>query len=78
MNSRKPTKAAPMIVLALAIVLAIVHQDGWYWDDDTAVFGFMPMGLAYHALYSLIAAALWAFACRFAWPADLEEKEKPQ
>ncbi len=35
------------------------------------VFGFMPVGLVYHACYSLVAAAFWAFVIKFAWPSEI-------
>jgi hypothetical protein len=56
------------IVFGLAIVLAALHQDFWFWSDKTLVFGFMPIGLAYHACFSIAAAAVWALAIKFAWP----------
>ena len=59
------------IILFLAAILAVLHQDFWNWDKDTAVFGFLPVGLAYHACYSIAAAALWALAIKIAWPKDL-------
>ena len=60
-------------VLYVAIVLlTLLHQDFWLWDDPTLVLGFLPAGLAYHVLYSLLTAALWWFAIRFAWPDDAE------
>lgn len=55
-----------------AAVLALLHQDCWWWDSRTLVFGFLPIGLAYHAGFSLAAAALWALACRWAWPDAIE------
>jgi len=55
-----------------ALLLAVLHQDVWLWDDRRILFGFMPVGLAYHATYSLAAAALWACAVRFAWPSGIE------
>ena len=61
------------LVLVLALGLAVIHQDWWWWDSDTLVFGFLPTGLAFHALYSILAACLWAFACKAAWPKGLEE-----
>ena len=64
---------ARRIIVLLAILLAILHQDFWNWDKDTIVLGFMPIGLAYHAFYSVAAATLWAFAIKFAWPTELEE-----
>ena len=59
-------------VYALVILLAIIHQDLWWWNDKTLVFGFMPKGLFYHALFSCMAAAVWALAIKWAWPSDIE------
>lgn len=77
MSVRKLRAPAVVIVVA-AVVLGILHQDCWWWDDGTAVFGFLPLGLAFHALYSILAACLWACAVRFAWPRDLEAMAKPE
>lgn len=60
------------LLIILAIILAILHQDFWWWDDTTLVFGFLPIGLAYHALYSVMAAGLWFLFVRYSWPHDLE------
>jgi hypothetical protein len=64
---------ATRVVWALVVLLAILHWDFWYWDDRTLVLGFLPIGLAYQAGFSLAAAAVWAAAVRFAWPTQLEE-----
>ena len=61
------------LVWALVVVLAILHYDFWYWDDQTLVFGFMPIGLFYQALISVAAAIIWAMVVRVAWPGHLEE-----
>lgn len=58
------------IVYVAAVVLAILHQDFWLWDSTEVVFGFLPVGLAYHAGYSVAAALLWYFALHYAWPED--------
>lgn len=60
------------LVAAFGIVLFILHQDFWNWSNSRLIFGFIPIGLAYHALYSIAAAMLWAYAIRVAWPEDLE------
>jgi hypothetical protein len=60
-------------IWVFAVVLFIAHQDFWLWDDRSLVFGFLPIGLAYHALYSLAAAGLWALAIKFAWPSHIEQ-----
>jgi len=57
----------------LVALLLIAHQDFWYWKDDTLVFGFIPIGLFYHACISLAAGIFWFGVCTFAWPKDLEE-----
>ena len=59
------------VVLILAIILGILHQDFWNWSNSGLVLGFIPVGLFYHACYSIAAACLWAFAIKFAWPSEL-------
>ena len=67
------------VVFALILLLAVLHQDFWSWDDsETLWFGFMPVGLGYHALISITAAALWALAIRFCWPHDVDDLETPR
>lgn len=61
------------VVLYVAIVLlTLLHQDFWLWDDPTLVLGFLPAGLAYHVLYSFLTAGLWWFAVTLAWPEEIE------
>ena len=60
-----------LVYLAI-LLLAILHQDFWFWDDPALVFGSLPVGLAYHVFYSIAAAALWALAVRYAWPSNVE------
>ena len=61
-----------VIVIAF-IILAVLHQDTWNWDNAELVFGFIPVGLGYHAVYSIAAALFWAAVVKFAWPTRLEE-----
>lgn len=51
----------------------LLHHDFWYWNDSRLVFGFLPVGMAYHVFYSMAAALLWLSALLFAWPEELEE-----
>ena len=57
----------------LVLVLALAHWDFWYWDDRSLVAGFLPVGLAYHAAFSLAAGVVWALVVKFAWPSAIEE-----
>lgn len=64
----------PRLLLALVVaVLYALHQDLWFWREARPlVFGFLPVGLAYHAAYCLAVAALMWTLTRVAWPAHLE------
>ena len=74
------------LVWFLFVAMFLAHQDFWLWDDGTLVMGFMPIGLAYHALFSVACSCLWALACFKAWPEQLEHwanketalEEKPE
>lgn len=66
--------AATYLIWGLVILLIILHQDNWFWTDDTLVFGFIPIGLFYHACISVAASVTWFIATQIAWPDDLEAK----
>ena len=59
-------------IWTVALLLFVLHHDFWWWDDTSLVLGFLPIGLAYHAGFSLAAGLLWLAAVKFAWPTDLE------
>ena len=61
------------LIWILVIILLVVHQDFWLRDDRSLVFGFMPVGLAYHAMFSIAAACVWALAVKYAWPHRIEQ-----
>lgn len=67
------------LLAAAVVALYLLHQDFWFWNSARPlVFGFLPVGLFYHAAYSLaVAGLMWALV-RFAWPAHLEaDAESP-
>lgn len=63
-----------LLLGAASVLVYLLHHDLWFWRSRTPlVAGFLPIGLAYHALYCLLVAALmWAFTA-WAWPARLEQ-----
>jgi hypothetical protein len=62
-----------LLVLAVA-VLYVLHQDIWFWRTARPlVFGFLPVGLAYQAAFSIAAAGVLWLLVRFAWPQHLED-----
>ena len=66
-------KKPVLVCVIVFVVLAILHQDDWNWDNASLILGFMPIGLAYHALYSIVAATFWGIVMKVAWPHELEE-----
>jgi hypothetical protein len=71
-------KSLKRVLLTLLVVAVyLLHQDFWNWKRATPlVFGFLPVGLAYHAAYSILAAATMAVLVKFAWPKHLEDSAK--
>jgi hypothetical protein len=62
--------------LALTVVaLYGLHQDVWFWNSaEPLVLGFLPIGLFYHLLYTVVVAGLMALLVRYAWPNRLERE----
>ena len=73
----KAGKAFLLTLLILAVYL--LHQDFWNWKKtEPLVLGFLPIGLAYHAGYSILAAILMAILVKAAWPKHLEDSQSEQ
>ena len=62
-----------LLVVAVA-VLYILHQDIWFWRSSYLVFGFIPIGLFYHAVFAIAAALLMWLLVTYAWPSHLERE----
>ena len=63
---------ARKLVWLLVLALFVLHQDFWWWDSKFLVMGFMPIGLFYHAAFSIAAGIVWALATTYAWPTEIE------
>jgi len=62
------------LLTVLVIAVIFLHQDNWNWTNSDLVFGVLPMGLAYHAAYAVLASITLALLVKFAWPSHLEEE----
>jgi len=71
-------RAPRMLKLLLALLVAVLyvlHQDVWLWDDARPlVCGFLPIGLFYHAIYTIAVSGVMWLMVRYAWPAHLERE----
>jgi hypothetical protein len=64
-----------MRATATIIVIAAygLHQDLWLWHDARPlVFGVFPVGLFYHAAYTLALSLIFWFLVTYLWPSHLE------
>ena len=58
------------------LALIILHQDFWFWRTaDPVVFGFIPIGLFYHACYTVAASLVMWMLVKQVWPDHLEEED---
>ncbi|HEX9941204.1 MAG TPA: DUF3311 domain-containing protein [Thermoanaerobaculia bacterium] len=56
---------------AALLVLYLLHNDLWLWNDATLVFG-LPVGLVYHVGFSIAASIVLTLLVLKAWPDHLE------
>ena len=63
-----------MLTALFLLAFFALHQDVWFWREARPlVFGFLPVGLAYHAGYCVAVSLLMWTLTRVAWPAHLEQ-----
>ncbi len=63
------------LLVALILGLYLLHQDFWFWRTAyPLVLGFLPIGLFYHACYSVAAALVLWLLVKHAWPSHLEKE----
>ena len=78
-GSRSSGHARPFggwVIAGLVIVLLVLHQDSWFWEDGRLVWGIFPVGLFWHICLSIAATLTWALATKIAWP--LDDPETPE
>jgi hypothetical protein len=57
----------------ITLVVYLLHQDFWFWRSARPlVFGFLPIGLAYHAAYTIAISIVMLYFVRRHWPSHLE------
>ncbi|MBL9136397.1 MAG: DUF3311 domain-containing protein [Verrucomicrobiales bacterium] len=69
-----------LLLMLWVTVVYLLHQDVWNWSKvEPLVFGFLPIGLAYHVAYSLVASLTMYLLVRFAWPefANTDDPKPP-
>jgi hypothetical protein len=63
----------PLTAAILIALLYLLHQDVWFWRAARPlVFGFLPVGLFYHAAFTSACAVLMWVLVKRSWPSHLE------
>ena len=63
-------------LVTACVALYALHQDFWFWRTARPlVFGFLPIGLFYHAATRWRPRLLWLLVRRH-WPSHLEERPR--
>ena len=61
--------------MLVALLVLVLRHDYWNWDTPhPLLFGFLPVGLWWQGLVSILAALMMWLMVRFAWPAELEDE----
>jgi hypothetical protein len=62
------------VAVAAVALLYVLHQDFWFWREARPlVLGFLPIGLFYHAVFTIASSAVLWLLVKVAWPSHLEE-----
>ncbi len=60
--------------VAIITALYVLHQDVWFWRAARPlVFGFLPIGLFYHAAFTVVTALALVALVRLLWPSNLDQ-----
>lgn len=71
--SRPSRKTVVGLVVAFLVVVLLRH-DFWNWSSyKPLLFGFLPVGLWWQGMVSILAAVMMSLMVRFAWPQHLEQ-----
>ena len=79
-QSPRPTtrRRSPGVKVLLTIVVTLVlvlRHDYWNWDTpEPLLFGFLPVGLWWQGVVSLLAAGMMWLMVTLAWPGELEDE----
>jgi hypothetical protein len=65
----------PALLVIIVGALYILHQDFWFWRTaHPLMFGFLPIGLSYHAGFTVVTSLVLQLLVSKAWPAHLEDE----
>ena len=57
-------RALKIVLYSLLVLLFVLHNDFWLWDNAQIVLG-IPIGLLYHIVYCFVATILMAIIVKY-------------
>lgn len=64
---------SPSAAAVIVALLYVLHQDFWFWRTARPLaFGFIPVGLFYHAAFTAACSIVMWLLVKRAWPAHLD------
>jgi len=73
MNRKRPVIGAALT--AVFLVVLFLRHDYWNWDTPGyLLFGFLPVGLWWQGLVTILASCMMWLMVALAWPSHLEEQ----
>ncbi len=67
------TPVRSLLLYAALVVLYLLHNDLWLWNDSRLVLG-LPAGLAYHIGFCIAASVVLTLLVIHAWPDHLDSE----
>jgi hypothetical protein len=67
------TPVRSLLLYAALVVLYLLHNDLWLWNDSRLVLG-LPAGLAYHVAFCIATSIVLALLVIHAWPDHLDRE----
>ena len=65
------------VAALLVITLYALHQDLWFWRAARPfVLGALPIGLFYHAAYTVVTSLVLVVVVRLLWPSHLDMERR--
>lgn len=67
------TPVRSLLLYAALVVLYLLHNDLWLWNDASLVLG-LPAGLAYHIGFAIVTSIVLTLLVIHAWPEHLDRE----
>jgi len=72
--SRRRSPIVAALLTFIFLVVIFLRHDFWNWDTPGhLLFGFLPIGLWWQALVTILASIMMWLMVTLAWPSHLEE-----